>query len=341
MPKFNYSTNVNETKFKQFLDFTAYKLDESSTLSDEFSKAVIALMVERHERGTPTGCSNLIEQCGFITSQSIIDFLRDPAILRELNEKLGPPFLLPAELLTKIQSTYDEAKYLPPVDLLGRAYGLDTLSTLFPVFELIKNLSQDEIALLDKTYSSTLKPYLRNNSLLTFHNDLKTMPLLKFEEKYEGCFNGMLDNVIGCILDTQKLSAMRDNATKLAPLNEFVKIIDNKIKQFELARNSDALDAAWDLRLKIDSAINDFIAGEFTINELVETCNTAISDSTTELSKHRGWPGIFSAITLIISNLASLWGKKTDSELILKEMKEAVDDLTQQETTPSPSQFKG
>ena len=38
-----------------------------------------------------------------------------------------------------------------------------------------------------------------------FRDDMTSLPLEKFEEKYSGCFNGMLENVVGSILEHERL----------------------------------------------------------------------------------------------------------------------------------------
>ena len=90
-------------------------------------------------------------------------------------------------------------------EAVDRVTGSAVLATLPYVSDLIKNLSDEEVDDIQLRYNGSLYAYTNGGTLKEFRDDMIHLTFDKFEEKYAGCYNGMLDNVVVKIIDHEKL----------------------------------------------------------------------------------------------------------------------------------------
>ena len=156
--------------------------------------------------------SSFIPFLGFKSEEALPLFLNDQEIAAQLLEKIKPPpTRMSATLAEKIQSTYDRAVANQQT---AETHDEQVLLGLFDIFELIKGLDDDEIDIIANYIPKISSSYFSGSSLKEFRHDLHTMDPLQFEEKYEGCFSGILDGVIKSILETESLFQHLDKLSK-------------------------------------------------------------------------------------------------------------------------------
>jgi hypothetical protein len=198
MPEFNFSRDIDVARFKWTMQHMG-EIVATENLADFFEEKVLAVVVDRIKNKKPLG-PNFCERYGFSSEESFFLFLEAPPVLKKIEKGIGKPEDLASvenlspQLLAKFIATYQSAQEKQMgLDIVNN---IDGLTDLFDIFELIKNLSDEEIAEIDKKYPEIADDYTRYNSLTTFRDDLLTMNEMSFEEKYEGCYAGMLNNVI-------------------------------------------------------------------------------------------------------------------------------------------------
>jgi hypothetical protein len=211
LPAFNFETDINKEVLKDTLRFLGFSEDELATdLERIFNECIISDIKEGIAHKKPIGISHLYRHYGFKNEDAVKKYIH--AQRANLNALvLHANKTLPPGLLEKIQSTFEKTyKELQELgtDPLNRVTGTDVLSTLFPIFELIQHLTPEEISILKAKYGNTFSAYLSGNSLQTFHNDLNTLDDNEFSKKYSKCFNGMLQNTLGNVLNAEKFYAV-------------------------------------------------------------------------------------------------------------------------------------
>ena len=211
LPAFNFETDINKEVLKDTLRVLGFSEDELATdLERIFNECIVSDIKEGIAHKKPIGISHLYRYYGFKNEDAVKKYIH--AQRANLNALvLHANKTLPPGLLEKIQSTFEKTyKELQELgtDPLNRLTGTDVLSTLFPIFELIQHLTPEEISILEAKYGNTFSECLSGNSLQTFHNDLNTLDDNEFSKKYSKCFNGMLQNTLGNVLNTEKFYAV-------------------------------------------------------------------------------------------------------------------------------------
>lgn len=207
---FSFETDVNPAPYQRILKGFGLNDEDirSMDLASEFRNDVCERIVESSNLKSAVGVHKLEKMYGFKSEESVKRFLSDPEIFNELNTKMKKSTIeLSPELLEKMQSTFESAnkKQMDAAeDSETVTAGDHVLASLFDIFEFIKELSDDDVASLEEKHPGHIKHYARG-SLKTFRDDLKTMEPLDFESKYAGCYHGMLENMLGSILDAEKL----------------------------------------------------------------------------------------------------------------------------------------
>ena len=161
------------------------------------------------------GCSLNIEQLkryGFVSDDAVKAWIQQEHVLSVL------PIMdaLPTKLFERLTILYQGAcEITKDIDWEDDK----ALATLPIILDFIKRLSVDEVTILDKRHRRDFSSYFRDG-LESFRDDLNTLSYHAFERKHSGCYAGMLQNVIGTILDAERLVKMIELARlKSSPVN--------------------------------------------------------------------------------------------------------------------------
>ena len=207
MPSFNFERDVDRTQLKRtlrILDYSSSEID-GLDLQSTLSKVVIEAVLAQASSGYQVGISQLLSY-GFKSIEAVECFISQPEVLGPLREGLHAQEPFSNDLMSRVQLTFARAKAeIKDTDMVDRVSGSSVLATLPHIFDLIQRLSDKEVDDIQKRYGAAISSYLAGNSLKEFRDDMTSLPLEKFEEKYSGCFNGMLENVVGSILEHERL----------------------------------------------------------------------------------------------------------------------------------------
>ena len=209
-----FSQEIDATTFKNYLSwFLLYSADgiHHAVLPDELLKIVIDSI-------STQWCLKsdfLIEKVGFKSQESIDKFLKIPPLIMTLKKNIRiPEKRLSKQLHLELISVHKKIKEAHTVILEKPMQTTESvkIDDLFPIFEFFKARSDEELAIIETyfSYKEQILVYTKNHSLVEFKNDLNSMALSDFELKYEGCFSGMGENVIGHILDAEELFLLLD-----------------------------------------------------------------------------------------------------------------------------------
>lgn len=223
---FNFKTDVREGQFTRILNALEEELEPNQRLEDKFEEVVIARINDSLTKKAPLDMTVFGPYfgLGFKSMSAVQAFLKQHHIISQIGIVQGAavsattlPVMLPKSLADKVQTAYQKAA---AIEIQIGMQGESVLSTLVPLFDMIKSLSVEEVKLLDEHYPRITSSYLNGNTFVTFHHDLHTMELSDFEAKYEGCWNGFLQNVIQPINDNEiVLSTMATAKSKVAFLS--------------------------------------------------------------------------------------------------------------------------
>ena len=204
---FDFNRDINVDAFKQSLRYmgnTSKEID-GFDLKITLEESIIKLILQGASHGDQIGISQLFSY-GFKSTEAIESFLTQPKVSEILREKLRDQPPLSNDLMTRMHLTLTNATAeIEHTDIADRVSGSAVLATLPYIFDLIKNLSDEEVDDIQLRYSGSLYAYTNGATLKEFRDDMIHLAFDKFEEKYAGCYNGMLDNVVAKIIDHEKL----------------------------------------------------------------------------------------------------------------------------------------
>lgn len=214
MPSFNFSEDIDFESFKTTLTHYGYSIAEieSWPLPERLS------VLEENVRTFIQTSLDMRSYCGLLGLQKRFGFKTDAAVRSFFSNLVDKPVLpkpFPNDLFDKIQSTYDLAA--AERSLGGEREGISgtsVLATLPFVFGLIRGLSDDEVNSMDSKYRDViLLNFPVPTTLRQFRDDLSRLSTVDFENKYAGCYNGILENLVGNILDSERLLRLIPDAT--------------------------------------------------------------------------------------------------------------------------------
>lgn len=204
---FNFDLSVNVKVFKQALVFDCIDIKSETDLPALFRQTIIEKIVQQKS----VDPEFLVRIYGFHSQNDVKDFLKDFSVIESLKSRIQiPKSRLSESLYLTVRETYQRAQQKmqniqAEDEAFSRVQGSGTLLTLFDIFEFIKQRSDDEISIIENYFQGNdiFSTYTRC-SLKTFRDDLKSMPVLDFEEKYSGCYAGLLDNFIKPIIQQEE-----------------------------------------------------------------------------------------------------------------------------------------
>ena len=244
-PRFDFERDVDIDQLKRSLSVLGYKSEEIHgldllDLKDTFERTVIEAISLQASSGYQIG----ISQCtryGFKSIAAVGSFITQPEVLERLGEQFRTQNPLSNDLMTRMQRTFTMANAeIRTTDILDRLTGSAVLATLPYIFDLIKSLSDKEVDDIQLRYGRALSSYLAGSTLKEFRNDLTTLPFDDFETKYAGCFAGMLENVVGHILDHEQLLQIVKEEAPLAIIEKNMEDYKNAVRSVREEDNEDA-----------------------------------------------------------------------------------------------------
>ena len=150
----------------------------------------------------------LVARFGFESENKAELYLKEPSFLSELKTQIKfSQKRISDELFQKLVSCYDKA-ILKQKE--STSHDTQVLVSLFDVFELIKNLSDEEVTMFHANLPSFVRASYFQGSVKNFRNDLLNMNPLEFEIKYADCFNGFLENTIKSMINAESFYRMID-----------------------------------------------------------------------------------------------------------------------------------
>ncbi|MBN9230270.1 MAG: hypothetical protein BGO90_08045 [Legionella sp. 40-6] len=138
---------------------------------------------------------------GFRDEGGIYRFLMLPEIRDLLMNKIQVPIhLLTPTLLQKIHLCKQQTEKAESPIL-----ELRSLLALYPVFEFIKHLTDEEIILLEPYTDKVVRDYFKGSTLHQVRTHLNELNSNDFEHRYQACFAGLAENILASIINRLRL----------------------------------------------------------------------------------------------------------------------------------------